>query len=81
MAAARFGLVQLRQEYGWRPIAMDLRFPNGLIVEFYAVPYEMDERRVKGPNHDVYEKVWKERNCFFRTLEEPMSKPGEPACT
>ncbi len=45
------------KEFGWRPIAIDLRFPNGLIVEFYAAPWEMDQRWVKSDNHKIFEKV------------------------
>ena len=43
------------KEFGWRPLAIDLRFPSGLLVEFYAVPRDMDQKAVKGPNHQIFQ--------------------------
>src|SRR5262249_28461194 len=46
---------------------LDLRMPNGQLVEFYAPLKELDSREVKGPNHLLFEK-W--RNRDMRTLTE-----------
>jgi hypothetical protein len=44
------------KEWGWRIIAIDLLMPNGQFVEFYMAPYEMDVKKIKGPNHEIFEK-------------------------
>lgn len=49
------------KEWGWRFMALDLRFPNGQLVEFYAPFKELDSKDVKGPNHDLFEK-WREKS-------------------
>ena len=51
--------------FGWRFVAWDIRMPNGQLVEFYSPVPEMDDKAVKGPNHDLFEK-W--RNVSSDTL-------------
>lgn len=48
------------KEWGWRFVAFDLRAPNGQLVEFYAPFKELDQKSVKGPNHELFEK-WRNR--------------------
>jgi len=55
------------KEFGWRPIAVDLRFPSGLLVEFYGVPTDMDLFHVKSPNHLLFEK-WRGKSPRERAL-------------
>lgn len=44
------------KEWGWRFVGLDVRMPNGQLVEAY-MPFEaMDAKNVKGPNHDLFEK-------------------------
>ena len=44
------------KSWGWRFVAFDLQMPNGQLVEFYAPVPEMDNKTVKGPNHELFEK-------------------------
>jgi hypothetical protein len=63
--------------YGWRPVCIDLRFPSGLLVEFYAVPLDMDVKAVKHGNHLLYE-AWRSANAtaLRRSFQEWRAAPG-----
>lgn len=57
------------KEWGWRFVAMDLRAPNGMLVEFYAPVKELDQPGVKKPNHVLFEK-WRQRDMAKLTPAE-----------
>jgi len=64
--------------FGWRPICIDLRFPNGLLVEFYAVPVDMDVKAVKHVNHELYEQ-WRTVDVS-RLPGAPNLAPADAIC-
>lgn len=43
------------KEWGWRFVALDLRMPNGQLVEYY-MPLKEQEAAKKGGNHALFEK-------------------------
>jgi hypothetical protein len=51
--------------WGWRFAALDMRMPNGQLVEYYMPLREMEA--AKGPNHKIFEK-W--RNEDFESLSQ-----------
>jgi N12 class adenine-specific DNA methylase len=57
------------KEWGWRFVGLDMRMPNGQLVESYMPFEKMDDKQVKGPNHHLFEK-W--RNLDQKTV---MSTP------
>ena len=54
--------------FGWRMVPVDLRMPNGQIVEYYFLTPELQlAQNTRG--HDLFEK-WRERNFDSLTPEE-----------
>jgi hypothetical protein len=58
------GKVAKPKEWGWRFGGMDIRMPNGQIVEYYFYPKEL-AGEVKDKNHDLFEK-WRESTEEYR---------------
>ena len=54
------------KEWGWRMVAVDLRMPNGQLVEWYAPLKELDQKPVKDPNHVLFEK-WRDKSDEYRS--------------
>ena len=44
------------KEWGWRFSGLDIRMPNGQIVEYYMPLAELDVQETKGLNHQLFEK-------------------------
>jgi N12 class adenine-specific DNA methylase/superfamily II DNA/RNA helicase len=47
--------------WGWRFVGMDMRMPNGQLVETYMPFEQMDDKAVKGPNHHLFE-AWRNQD-------------------
>lgn len=56
---------------GWRVAAIDLRAPNGQIIEYQILPREMNEAGAM--EHDVYEQ-WRNKDVTKLTREEKLLK-------
>jgi len=63
------------KERGWRAIHLDLRAPNGQLIEFQIVPDEMNKVG-KGGHHSDY-KRWREKDPAQMTKEERRSKQAD----
>ena len=57
------------KEWGWRFAGVDVRMPNGQLVEFYMPMAELEE--VKKPNHLLFEK-WRDVLEVVREKEDPF---------
>lgn len=58
-------------EWGWRFVALDLRMPNGQIVEYYMPVREMEAAKKAG-NHTLFEK-WRGRDLRRLSPEEELN--------
>lgn len=56
---------------GWRVAAIDLRAPNGQIIEYQILPREMNEAGAM--EHDIYEQ-WRNKDVTKLTREEKLLK-------
>lgn len=61
------------KEWGWRFVALDLRMPNGQLVEYYVPFREMDEVK-EAVGHKLFEK-W--RNRDLKSLNEEQLREYE----
>jgi hypothetical protein len=75
LKASGFGVVKIDTEklleprdFGWRIVVIDLRMPNGQLVEYYLPVQELEDAKKNG-NHEIFEK-WRNRDFGNLTKDE-----------